>query len=354
MTLRRNILVPVDFRAPSSRACDRAVALGRDLRARVTLLHVIDAPEDALPAEGLVRRRELAERTMCSLANELRPSGTELETRIVEGTPWRAIVAAIDEGRPDFVVCGTHNRRGLARFAFGSVAERIVRTSKVPVITVSGFAYESREDAGARLLLELPRHDLPGALSIVALGLDALPIADVVARKLRTVIDVWDFVPIEIGGQRVGALGEDEQVFYDVLPDVPPSERAEAEERAKVTLREQLQYVRGTRSMGDVLDRLVVLVAEHVTSPAAIRAATRALRPFGVSGVILATPIASSAAMREVRALVDGVVCLEETLAANPRDVAYRRSSPLSYRKARQLLSTWRGDDDTFSTRFAS
>ena len=95
--------------------------------------------------------------------------------------------------------------------------------------------------------------------------------------------------------------------------------------------------------MGDVLDRLVVLVAEHVTSPAAIRAATRALRPFGVSGVILATPIASSAAMREVRAL-----------AANPRDVAYRRSSPLSYRKARQLLSTWRGDDDTFSTRFAS
>jgi nucleotide-binding universal stress UspA family protein/predicted phosphoribosyltransferase len=355
MDLAKNILVPVDFGAPSFRACDRAVALARDLRARITLLHAIDAPAFTLLADGLVRLREIAERTLCTLASQLRGCGVDVDTRIVEGTPWRAIVEAIEAAKPDLVVCGTQNRRGLAYLALGSVAERIVGASTVPVLTVPGHAFESREEAGGRLMMELPRHDLPGSVVVVALGLNAVPIADVLARKLGTVLDVWGCVPIEVGGAVVGAMGEDELAYYDASRTATREHR-EAEARAKETLREQLGYVRGTRGFGDVLDRLVVLVAEHVTSPAAIRAAVRALRPVGVSGVVLVTPIARAAAMGEVRTLVDGVVCLEQTLVANPFEVAFRASSPPSYRNVRRLLDTWRATDLSLRTptRFAS
>lgn len=355
MDLPKNILVPVDFGAPSARACDRAVELGRDLRARITVLHALDAPEYTLLSDGLVQLRALATRMMRALANDLRPAGVEIETRIVEGTPWRAILSAVESDKPDLVVCGTHNRRGLAHLALGSVAERIVRASTVPVLTVPGFAFESREEAGERLMMELPRHELPGSAHVVALGINAVPIADVVARKLGTVLDVWDCVPVEVGGLVVGALGEDELVYYDAPPG-PTAKRNDAEAHARATLREQLAHVRGTLGFGDVLDQLIVLIAEHVTSPAAVRAAVRALCPLGVSGVVLVTPIASAAALREVRPLVDGVLCLEQTLAANPAAVAYRASSPPSYRKVRRLLATWRASDVPLptSTRFAS
>jgi nucleotide-binding universal stress UspA family protein/predicted phosphoribosyltransferase len=356
MGLPKNILVPVDFGAPSLRACDRTVALARDLRARITLLHAIDAPEYSLLPDGLVQLREIATRTMRALAHDLRAAGAEVDTRIVEGTPWRAILSAIDTEKPDLVVCGTHNRRGLAYLALGSVAERIVRSSTVPVLTVPGFAFESREEAGERLMTELPRHDLPGALSVFALGMNAVPVADGLARKLGTVLDLWDYVPIEVGGAVVGAFGEDELAYYDVPRSGPSKEHLEAEGRARIELREQLAEVRGTRGFGDVLDRLVVLVAEHVTSPAAVRAAVRALRPLGASGIVLVTPVASTVALREVRPLVDGVICLEETIAASAPAISYRASSPPSYRKVRRMLATWRGTDVSLPTptRFAS
>src|SRR5690349_5253553 len=142
--VRPNILVPVDFRPPSLRACDRAVALGRDLQAKVTLLHVTDTPEYTLLPNAFHQLHVAAERMMRDLANVLRRSEVTTETRVVEGTPWRAVLAAIETHTPELVVCGTHNRRGLAYFAMGSVAERIVRTSTAPVLTIPGFAFESR------------------------------------------------------------------------------------------------------------------------------------------------------------------------------------------------------------------
>jgi nucleotide-binding universal stress UspA family protein/predicted phosphoribosyltransferase len=356
MDLLKDILVPVDFGAPSLRACDRALALARDLRAQVTLLHVIDAPDYVLLPNDPRKLRFSAERTLGALANRLRASGVEIETRIEQGSPWRVTLAAIEAKKPDLVVCGTHNRRGVAYLALGSVAERIVRASSVPVLTVPGFAFESREEAGARLMMELPRHDLPGAISVVALGIDAVPVADVLARRLGTTLDVWDYVPIEVGGAVVGAFGEDDLAWYDRIPAGEPALRAAAEADAKATLREELDYVRGPRAIGDVLDRLIVLVADHLEGAAPVRAAVRGLTPFGVAGIVLVTPIATAASLEEARTLVDGVVCLEQTRAANPAAIAYRASSRPSYRKVRRLLSAWRETDAAASspTRHAS
>jgi nucleotide-binding universal stress UspA family protein len=57
------------------------------------------------------------------------------------GDPAAEILRAIDELKPELVVMGTHGRRGLARLLLGSVAEKVVRSSPVPVLTVPARAH---------------------------------------------------------------------------------------------------------------------------------------------------------------------------------------------------------------------
>jgi nucleotide-binding universal stress UspA family protein len=52
------------------------------------------------------------------------------------GSPWQEIEQRIATTHDDLVVMGTHGRRGVNRMLLGSVAEKIVRTSTVPVLTV--------------------------------------------------------------------------------------------------------------------------------------------------------------------------------------------------------------------------
>jgi len=69
------------------------------------------------------------------------PSDVPLETTTVEGSPAREIVDHAASIGADLVVMGTHGRSGVDRLLLGSVAERVVRSSPVPVLTV-------RVDAG--------------------------------------------------------------------------------------------------------------------------------------------------------------------------------------------------------------
>lgn len=79
-------------------------------------------------------------------AAESRASVPRTETEIVEGTPSREIVAYADEADCDLVVMGTHGRGGLDRLLLGSVAERVVRSADVPVLTVRVGDVDSAPD----------------------------------------------------------------------------------------------------------------------------------------------------------------------------------------------------------------
>jgi nucleotide-binding universal stress UspA family protein len=54
------------------------------------------------------------------------------------GMSWREILATAEEMRADVVILGTHGRRGIPRAVLGSVAEKVVRMSPVPVLTIPG------------------------------------------------------------------------------------------------------------------------------------------------------------------------------------------------------------------------
>ena len=67
----------------------------------------------------------------------MREAGVEVEEVVVEAvSPHEAILKVADERQVDLIVMGTHGRTGLARAVIGSVAGRVIRHTKVPVVLV--------------------------------------------------------------------------------------------------------------------------------------------------------------------------------------------------------------------------
>lgn len=137
----RRVLCPVDFSPHSESAVQFAVELAQKLGADVHLLHVYQLPVYALPDGAMMAGPEFTtkvttelQKALTSLAAQFPP--TKLDTHLVEGVPYREVVRMSDELDADLIVMGTHGRTGLRHLLLGSVAERVVRSSKVPVVTV--------------------------------------------------------------------------------------------------------------------------------------------------------------------------------------------------------------------------
>jgi nucleotide-binding universal stress UspA family protein len=64
---------------------------------------------------------------------------TKINAVVILGDPAETILSYIDEKQIDMVVMGTHGRKGLDRVIFGSVAERVIKNSSVPVLVINPF-----------------------------------------------------------------------------------------------------------------------------------------------------------------------------------------------------------------------
>jgi nucleotide-binding universal stress UspA family protein len=137
------ILCAVDFSEPSARALQYALALAERLGAQVDVIHVYEFPNFAvedgaveLPPymqENLAMRlRERLEQFVKEKAGE----GPKTTVHLAEGVPYLQIVEVAKQQQADLIVIGTHGRTGLSHMMLGSVAERVVRTSEVPVLTI--------------------------------------------------------------------------------------------------------------------------------------------------------------------------------------------------------------------------
>lgn len=132
-----DILVPCDGSSESKAAARHALDLAERCDASVQLLYVTDVgpgeraaddPKTEYPAQVAAAFEYLEER-----ATE---RGVSAELAVRGGDPAATIVETADEEAIDLVVIGTRGRTGLPRVVFGSVAEEVVRSSSVPVMTV--------------------------------------------------------------------------------------------------------------------------------------------------------------------------------------------------------------------------
>ena len=134
------ILVPVDFSDHSRAAIQRAAELAETTGARLWLLHVLDLPP-LLPGfmisesiwKGL---REAVEVELAAQAKALRRRGLSVATCVQEGNAADSIRAAAYSSNIEIIVMGSHGRRGTDRVLLGSVAERTLHMSPVPVMIV--------------------------------------------------------------------------------------------------------------------------------------------------------------------------------------------------------------------------
>lgn len=129
----QHILVATDFGTSSVRAVHFAAELAARLEAHLTVLHVVQTVAASQPERG-------AQRELDGFLEDLANGPTHAQGVIRVGDPAREIVAYAHETCCDLVVVGTHGRSGLSRLLLGSVAERVVRTSHVPVLSVRGEA----------------------------------------------------------------------------------------------------------------------------------------------------------------------------------------------------------------------
>jgi nucleotide-binding universal stress UspA family protein len=143
----RTILVPVDFDAASEAAVQRAVGLAQKLGSRVVLLHVVpfsltDVPEEFFYTSPNASQRNRADRgtKLSALRQSLAGSGVDIVTDMGEGIAWDAILGAAQRHEADLIVMGAHGGSRLSRGLLGSVAERVVRTAPIPVMTVRAKA----------------------------------------------------------------------------------------------------------------------------------------------------------------------------------------------------------------------
>ena len=134
------ILVPTDGSPASNAAIEHAIDLAQQYDARLHALYVVDgAAYSTLEAgaeivvEALESEGDSATARVAEAAEE---AGIDCVSTVTTGTAYRSIIDYVDENAVDIVVMGTHGRKGLDRYLLGSVTERVVRTSEVPVLTV--------------------------------------------------------------------------------------------------------------------------------------------------------------------------------------------------------------------------
>jgi len=141
----KNILVPVDFSKTSNKAVNYALFLAEKYKAKVTLFHAVvllqedvDEKEHLIAYETIIEKKEEKRiKYLKSHADKGARLGVQIDSVLMRGiTPAETILNFIEDKKFDVIVIGTHGRTELMKWWLGSVAEKIVRYSPIPVITI--------------------------------------------------------------------------------------------------------------------------------------------------------------------------------------------------------------------------
>jgi nucleotide-binding universal stress UspA family protein len=142
-TLPKTLLVPTDFGEGADAALAYAITLAKAIGAEIVVLHTYEIPMVGFPDGTLIATAELASRVLeganVGLQKTLKDhesAGVAMRSIVKQGDTWRTILETVDEVGAGMIVMGTHGRRGLPRALLGSVAEKVVRMAKCPVLTV--------------------------------------------------------------------------------------------------------------------------------------------------------------------------------------------------------------------------
>lgn len=144
----KKILVPCDFSKPAINAFRVALGIAAKAKATVHLINVIELPvlHDTVlmpvlsfEAALLEEMKEKADKKFEKIIEKYKTDGVKVVSRLEFGAPFKTILNYVDDQSIDLIVMGSHGASGFREFVIGSNAQKVIRTSKVPVIIVKDF-----------------------------------------------------------------------------------------------------------------------------------------------------------------------------------------------------------------------
>lgn len=140
----KTILFATDFSENSDYAFEYAYSFADKFGARLVLVHVVSEPLSFngfyvphISFEKLEEElREGAEKMMGRFCQAHLMGFENYESHILRGLPFDQIIKKSEEVDADMIILGTHGRTGLDHVIFGSTAEKVVRKSPIPVLTI--------------------------------------------------------------------------------------------------------------------------------------------------------------------------------------------------------------------------
>lgn len=144
------ILFPTELREYSLKILPFVISMSEKYDSTIYLLHVV---EDLLRWGGFYiphisldlyqkEAMEAAKKLMDKVCGQHMQGCAKYERRIHSGDPAAEILKTIDSEAIDLVVMGTHGYKGLEHRIFGSVAEKVLRNSSVPVLTINPYKFK--------------------------------------------------------------------------------------------------------------------------------------------------------------------------------------------------------------------
>jgi nucleotide-binding universal stress UspA family protein len=144
LDLFHRIVVPTDFSECAEAAWALAKRVAGSLGSEVVLTHVLVEPvvygDPSIAAdttrELFEQGRKWVEDEIEKWASAARAEGITVRTIVRTGSAQEEIVNLATDERADLIIIGTHGRTGLNRLLLGSIADRVIRFSPCPVLTV--------------------------------------------------------------------------------------------------------------------------------------------------------------------------------------------------------------------------
>jgi len=145
----RHVLVPTDGSDLSAKAVAQAIELAKSVNASVTALHAYPeyhpmilyeyvGPIDAMNRQDYLRAaKSTAERYLADVTKAAEAVGVQANgVALVSDQPHEAIIKAAKKGKCDLIVMASHGRRGVAGLLLGSVTQKVLTHSTIPVLVV--------------------------------------------------------------------------------------------------------------------------------------------------------------------------------------------------------------------------
>jgi nucleotide-binding universal stress UspA family protein len=229
------ILVPLDGSPRAELILPQLARLLKREDSEIVLLRAYNAPPsdewlDRRPI--LAAQREAAQAYVHEISKRFRSDGVKVHARVVEGPDAETILDVADEEGATLIAMSTHGRSGVARWLMGSVAEKVVRASRVPVLLVRSFRAGKGGDLEPVPAAETPFRRIlvptDGSRTALAAVGPAVKFAQLYGSEALVLHVRIPYVPPGpvLPGMELGALP---------IPEPPPPEKDEA--TAKSALR---------------------------------------------------------------------------------------------------------------------